>query len=541
MLSSIIAFVIVLGILIFVHELGHFLMAKRFGVGVEKFSLGFGPKLIGKKYGETEYLLSAIPLGGYVKMVGEDPNESLAPEDQHRSFNNQKVSRRFLIVVMGPVSNILFAALIFAGMFMFGYPSGDTTIGWVEKNSPAWEAGLRGGDQILAVDGDPIKLWEQVLKRIEMGQTNPIALEVKRDESIFEVTVQPRMMEGKNLFGEDEEFPDIGIQHHSLAPVVGVSSPDSPAGRAGLKTGDLILSVNDQNVESFPELRRSVYHNLGEEILFEVQREEETVSLPVHLTGSEVRSVQENSDHSLEEIGLFPADLFVRQVVSGSPAEEAGIEVDDRIVEVDGKVVHSFSDLQEIVEEKSGVTLTLKLIRAGEVMTLTMTPEESTKKDELGNKVPVGRIGIVSSFHPKPGPTILVRYNPFTAVIKALVLTWEFTVLIIVSLVKLIQQVIPVETMGGPILIAQLAGQQIQYGILELFKFMALISINLGILNLLPIPILDGGHILFFAIEGALGRPLSMRKRELAQQFGLFLLLSLIIFVTYNDIMRMFG
>jgi regulator of sigma E protease len=541
MFSSVAAFIIVLGILIFVHELGHFLMAKRFGVGVEKFSLGFGPKLIGKRYGETEYLLSAIPLGGYVKMVGEDPSEPLAPEDQHRAFNNQKVSRRFLIVVMGPISNILFAALIFVGMFMFGYPSDDTTIGWVEKNSPAWEAGLRGGDKILAVDGDPIKLWEQILQRIDLSETNPLVLEVKRDESILKVTVQPRLTEGKNLFGEDEKFPDIGIQHHSLAPVIGVSSPDSPAGRAGLKTGDFILAVNDQKVESFPELGRSVFHNLGEEILFEVQREEEKISLSVYLTANELLSIGDNSDRSFEKIGLFPADLFVRQVVSGSPAEEAGIEVDDRIVEIDGKAVHRFSDLQEIVEEKPGVALTLKLIRAGEVMTLTMTPEESTKKDDLGNKVPVGRIGIVSSFHPKPGPTILVRYNPFTALIKALALTWEFTVLIIVSLVKLFQQVIPVETIGGPILIAQLAGQQIQYGILELFKFMALISINLGILNLLPIPILDGGHILFFAIEGVRGRPLSMRKREIAQQFGLFLLLSLIIFVTYNDIMRMFG
>jgi regulator of sigma E protease len=541
MLTSIIAFVVVLGILIFVHELGHFLMAKRFGVGVEKFSLGFGPKLIGKKYGETEYLLSAIPLGGYVKMVGEDPSEPLAPEDQHRAFNNKAVFKRFLIVAMGPISNILFAALIFVGMFMFGYPSDDTTIGWVEKNSPAWEVGLRGGDKILAVDGDPITLWEQLFKRIDLSETNPIALEVKRDGSIFEVTVQARMTEGKNLFGEDEELPYIGIQHHSLAPVVGVSSPDSPAGRAGLRTGDLILAVNDQKVESFPELGRSVFHNLGEEILFEVQRKEEKVSLSVRLTGNELLSVQGNSDHGLEEVGLFPADLFVRQVVPGSPAEEAGIEVDDRIVEIDGKAVHRFSDLQEIVEEKPGVALTLKLIRAGEVMTLTMTPEESTKKDDLGNKVPVGRIGIVSSFHPKPGPTILVRYNPFMALIKALALTWEFTVLIFVSLVKLIQQVIPAETIGGPILIAQLAGQQIQYGVLELFKFMALISINLGILNLLPIPILDGGHILFFAIEGVRGRPLSMRKREIAQQLGLFLLLSLIIFVTYNDIMRMFG
>ena len=541
-LLSIFAFVVVLGVLIFVHELGHFIFAKRFGVGVEKFSLGFGPKLFGKSYGGTEYLISAIPLGGYVKMIGEDPKEPLSPEDQKRSFNNQHVMKRFLIVLAGPAFNLLFAVMVFLGMFMIGYPSDDNTIGWVERNSPAWDAGLRSGDRILAVNGEQIRLWEDLSKRIRDSKAEALSLEVSRESGEFEVKVRPAITEGKNLFGEDEKHPYIGIQHHTLGPVVGLLSPHSAAGRSGFKTGDLVLSVNEQGVNSLPELEKIIMRHLGKSIRFEVERDGKKIPLTVILTEAEVESIREVGDYQvLERLGLAYAELFVRQVTAGSPAEKAGIKVDDLITEIDGKPIFSFAELQEKISGKPGVPVEMKLVRAGVSLTLKVTPNSTTEKDFLGNKVSVGKIGIYSANYPKPGPTILVRYNPFTAFYKALAMTGEFTVLILVSLVKLIQQVIPAETMGGPIMIAQLAGQQIQYGILELFKFMALISINLGILNLLPIPILDGGHILFFAIEGVLGRPLSMKKREIAQQVGLFLLVSLILFVTYNDIMRLFG
>jgi regulator of sigma E protease len=541
MLSSIVAFIVVLGILIFVHELGHFILAKRFGVGVEKFSLGFGPKIIGKKHGETEYLLSAIPLGGYVKMVGEDPKEPLSPEDQERAFNSQSVIKRFWIVFAGPMFNIFFAVVVFWGMFMIGYPSDDTTIGWVKENSPAWEAGLRAGDQILKMNGEETRLWEEVARGIENKGYSPLSLEIRRDESEIVVTVHPKVVEGKNIFGEHEQSPEIGILHQSLAPVIGISSPRSPAGRSGFATGDQVLKVNEQDVATLPDLKQVVYQNLGNEIRFEIEREGKTSSLLLTLSDDELQSFHENSDRILERIGLFSAELFVRKVEPESPADEAGVEAGDRIVEVNGKHMHSFADLQDIISEKAGITVPLKLVRDGEDLSLNVIPEERTEKDILGNKIAVGKVGIYSSYYPKPGPTLLVRYNPITALFKGLVMTWEFSVLILVSLVKLIQQVIPAETLGGPILIAQLAGQQVQYGILELFKFMALISINLGILNLLPIPILDGGHILFFAIEGVRGRPLSIKKREMAQQVGLLLLLSLILFVTYNDIMRIFG
>ncbi len=540
MFASIIAFIVVLGILIFVHELGHFLVAKHFKVGVEKFSLGFGPKLIAKQVGETEYRVSAVPLGGYVKMVGEDPQEPLAPEDRERSFNNQSLLRRFLIVAAGPASNILFAVFVFAGMFMMGYPSEDTTIGLVEQNSPAWEAGIRPGDRVVAVDGGAIRLWEELSRHIRESDGAALSLTMLRDGTERTMSVQPRMTDGKNLFGEKEKLPYLGIQHHTLAPVVGISDPTSPAGRHGFQTGDRIASVNGRKVESLPALERTVSDVLARVLQFDVVRGEKELSLTMSLDDAEVQRFGGDRDGVLEGLGFASADLFVHQVQSDSAAEAAGIAKGDRIVAVAGEQIWSFSRLQEVIGENPGNPLALTLIRQGETLNLTVTPQTAQTKDALGNKVSVGRIGIQSSFYPKPGPTISVRYNPVRASVKALAMTWEITELIMVSLVKLIQQVIPAETIGGPILIAQLAGQQIQYGILELFKFMALISINLGILNLLPIPILDGGHILFFAVEGLMGRPLSMRKREIAQQVGLFLLISLMVFAFYNDLMRVF-
>lgn len=540
MIVSVISFVVVLGILIFVHELGHFLVAKGFRVGVEKFSLGFGPKIIGKKVGETEYQISSIPLGGYVKMVGEDPTEELSASDRERSFNNQSLLRRFLIVAAGPASNILFAILIFMGMFMIGYPSEDSTVGLVERDSAAWNGGIRAGDRILSVNGNVVRLWEEVLKQIQASEGSPLAFEIQRNDQVQGVTVQPNMMERKNVFGEYVEQAVIGISHHTLAPVIGVPDPRSAAGRSGLETGDLVLAVNGQKVERFSQLSDRISMDRRSEIVLEVQRDDKKLSVTLNRLPKDPSGPAEGDGLAMEALGLFSAELFVKRVMEGSPAEESGIEAGDRILEVDGHRILSFAGLQEIISGKASVPVSLRLMRQGDVIDLMVTPEAMVEKDPLGNKVAVGKMGILSAYYPMAGPTISVRYNPVKALQKGLTMTWEITGLILVSLVKLIQQVIPAETIGGPILIAQLAGQQVQYGILELFKFMALISINLGILNLLPIPILDGGHIFFFALEGLMGRPLSMRKREIAQQIGLFLLISLMVFAFYNDLMRVF-
>ncbi|CAG0965437.1 regulator of sigma E protease [Geobacteraceae bacterium] len=349
-MTSIVSAIIVLGILIFVHELGHFIFAKLFGVGVEKFSLGFGPKLIGKKVGETEYLLSAFPLGGYVKMVGEGTDGELTDEEKTRSFAEKTPLRRIGIVVAGPGFNLIFAWLLFIVIFMIGVPAATTKVGEVVKDKPAAKAGLAAGDMVTAVNGKKVVRWDEMAAEIAATKGPSLDIEVKRGTETKIFRIVPETRTGKNLLGE-------------------------------------------------------------------------TVTSPV--------------------------------------------------------------------------------------------------------------IGVVAA-----GETVIDRYPPGEAFSRGSAQTWNVIELTVLSLVKIVERAIPLDTIGGPIMIAKMAGQQAEAGGVSFLAFMALLSVNLGVLNLLPIPILDGGHLVFYLWELVFRRPVSMRAREIAQQVGLALLIGLMVLAFYNDIAR---
>lgn len=350
-------FVLVLGVLIFFHELGHFLAAKYFGVKVLKFSLGFGPKLLGRRVGDTEYVISALPLGGYVKMLGENPDEEeepLSPEDMEKSFSNKHAAKRMGIVAAGPLFNLILALLIFCGFYMAaGVHVMTTAIGQVRENSPASQAGFLEGDIITAVDGQETANWPQLKERIQGNTGQPIEVRVRRGKDHVTLTVTPEISVSHNIFGEEIRSPLIGI------------------------------------------------------------------------------------------------------------------------------------------------------VAAGTFEKVNLTPLE--------------------------------------AVAEGFRKTWEIIELTCLTVVKLIQRVIPMETVGGPILIGQMTGQLAEENWVHLIPFTAVISINLGILNLLPVPVLDGGFIVLLLIELIIGRPLHIKKRELLQKIGVALLVLLMLFVIVNDIKRLLG
>ncbi len=352
MVTTIVSTVVVLGILIFVHELGHFLVAKRSGVTVLRFSLGFGPRLFGVKRGQTDYCVSLIPLGGYVKMLGEDPEEEIDEDLRATSFLLQPVSKRIAIVLAGPFSNFALAIVIFAFIYAFsGIPQLTPEIGSISAGSPAEQAGLQAGDKVAMINGKAIENWDELSGLIEKHGEQPLTLEIDREGALHTVTVTPRVTEVNNIFGEPTKRAVIGI---------------TAAGKISMK----------------------------------------------------------------------PAD-------------------------------------------------------------------------------------------------------PLYAAYYSVVQTWHLSKLFIVTIGKLLEGVVSLKTLGGPILIAQMAGQQASEGMLNLIHFIALISVNLAVLNLLPIPVLDGGHVVLFALEGLIGRPLGPKKVEWAQRAGMLLLLLLMIFVFYNDIMRL--
>ena len=352
MITSFVAAIVVLGFLIIFHEFGHFLVAKRLGVGVMKFSIGFGPKVIGRKVGATEYVVSAIPLGGFVKMVGEDPEEELSEADREISFHHKSVGRRALIVLAGPFANLFFAFLAFSLVFaIYGtrLPSETAKVGDVMEGMPAAQAGLRKGDVVAAVNGTVVDKWDRLSELIRASGGSQLKLTVNRDGAPLDIQVTPTAKPDKNMFGE----------------VVGNA----------------------------------------------------------YLIGIE-RGFDQQDVNPIMAVGMG--------------AQQTG--------------------------------------------------------------------------------------------------WWVKTLLISVG--KMFQGKIPAKDIGGPILIVQAAGQQARLGIEYLLNFMAVISVNLGVLNLLPIPVLDGGHLFFFAIEAILRRPLDIRHREIAQQIGLVLLICMMAFAFYNDIAR---
>ena len=351
LIYSIGAALVGLGLLIVFHEFGHFLFAKLSGVGVLTFSVGFGPKLWKKKIGETEYALSAFPLGGYVKMVGEDPGEEVSPAEIERSFAHKGLLKRIAIVAAGPGFNLLLAVVLLMIVFLFyGVPVLLSQVGGVETGSPADRAGIQKGDVILALNGRAVKEWEELSQGIKQSDGKPLVVQIRRQSKDLTLTIQPMKREGRNIFGEKRDEWIIGI-----------------SSRVSVEKG-------------------------------------------------------------------------------------------------------------------------------------------------------------------KPG----------LAIIKAFQQTYDYAKLTLLALSKMITGEVSPRNLGGPILIAQMAGQQAQEGLGSFLPFVAILSINLGVLNLLPIPILDGGHLLFFLVEMVIGRPVALRHREMAQQVGLFLLMLLMIYAFYNDIARIF-
>jgi len=444
--TTILAFVVVIGLLILIHELGHFIVARLCGVGVERFSIGFGPVLWRVKGKETEYCLSAIPMGGYVKMMGDDENPLEGGKgelvDPAKSFHLKPLLARFGIVFAGPGMNFVLAAVIFAVVFMVvGRPVLPAVLGRVAEDGPAARAGLRLGERLAAVDGRPVQYWHEVLRAVQDGGGRPMGLTVSGPGGERTVTVTPSRITVRDVFGDEREAWDLGAR------------PFTPA-------------------------------TIGE-------------------------------------------------VISGYPAAKAGLKQGDTVTAVEGKPVLSWEDLAETIYKRAGQPTRLEVRRGQEALAVSVVPAAVKDRGPDGKEVEVGRIGI------SPAPTgVHVRSNPVVAVWEGVSRTAEVTALTAVGLYKIVLGQIDRSNIGGPIQIAVAAGEQARQGLPSLAFFTAVISVNLALLNLLPVPMLDGGHLFFFACEAVLGRPLSLRKREVAQQVGFALLMLLMVFAVYNDLAR---
>lgn len=450
-LHIILAAIIVLGPLIAIHEFGHFWVARRLGVKVITFSIGFGPGFLKwRDRAGTTYQIAAIPLGGYVRMADEREGEVPA-EDVPRAFNRQPVWARMAIVAAGPLINLLFAVLLYWIVFLQGVDTLRTVVGRVAPASPAAMAGLQPGDEILSIDGRATPTWEAV--------------------------------------------------SYALIDRMGES-------------GDMTLVVRPDGATA-----------------------ERTLSLALD------RYLSQSGAEPMRSLGFTPyepkVDPVIGEVVAGGAGERQGLLAGDRIVSADGVTTATWLAFVDVVQAHPGKAFPATVERNGQLLALTLTP--AAQRDELGR--PVGKLGIaVADTKISIPPAMIQRldYGPVEAMGKAVEKTGGLIAFTLESLAKMVRGLISVDNLSGPITIAKVAGQSASLGWEALVGFMALLSVSLGVLNLLPIPVLDGGHLVYYAIEGVLGRPLSEKTQMVGLRIGIVLMGSLMLLAIFNDLSRLF-
>jgi regulator of sigma E protease len=543
-LSFLFAFVAMLGVLVFVHEFGHFFVAKLCGVRVVKFSIGFGPPVgIGRlrlrwERGGTEYVIAWIPLGGFVRILGEHAEEDekeIITGDGTDHLGAKPLWQKLAIYFAGPAMNLALPVLIFAGMLAAGMMRPLPVVGSVEPQSPAAEAGFESGDRILSVDGEAVRWWDQVEKAIRSRGDDEIAFRVARGEREVRLPVHIAQRSGIDEFGGVEKRGWVGLGHARLAAKVGIPEADVAALRAGLRPGDLVTAVAGEPVEDWSEFAaRYAAAGTRGELEFQVERGtgdeavESTVRVPA--LGSTTR------------LGVVPATVLITKVSPDSPAERAGLEPGDLILVVDGAPVGSFFNFAETVRTSGGRELRLAYARAGELRETAIAPELIETDTGLGIDEQRYMIGITADAASLPGafePEI--ERNPFVSIPRAVGMTVDQTRTYLRGLGKLLTGEVSRKQLAGPIGIGVIAHNALQQGLEVYLAMMIIISINLGILNLLPIPVLDGGQILLFTIEGVKRSPVSMRTREVFQQVGIAVIVMLMGFAFWNDFSRYWG
>ena len=531
--------IIPLGFIIFIHELGHFYAAKRCGIKVNTFSLGFGPKLIGVQRGETEYRISLLPFGGYVQMEGESPTEQTGAPGE---FASASIGNRAFVVAAGPVVNLLFGLLIYWFVFatginadsarliggLTGLPLGEEEaiqIGWIADDGPGAVGGLMPGDTVISVNGDPISHWAMFQTRIYISANKPLELVVERDGERKVLSVTPD--------AEPSVRGDIGIIRVSsrVETVVGYVEEGSLAAQAGIQVGDQIESINGEKLHNVPYFGYGVWHTS------EDWRNKKYQSL--------YQSINENQEAMMLGIRrgdeTFTVELPVRwhvkaNIQEDSIAQNAGIQGGDMLLSLNGWAVDNatlYSELMTMADR----SIEIGLMRDGNPQKVTLAAEsQSLEVDAEGALFGLAWQTSLSGmeFAAKTAP--LPNYNLYTGFGKGVEATWLTFTTVGRTLQQLVGGEVSPKHLAGPIGIADATSRMFdRVGFSSVLFFIGFISINLCIVNLLPIPIADGGQLLFMAVEKIRGRPMPRKAQEIVQQVSIFLLIALFLYITWFD------
>jgi len=535
---TLLSFALVISVVVFFHELGHLLVGKLVGVKAIRFSIGFGPRLFGFKAGETEYRLSLLPLGGYVKFAGDNPYEEVAPEDRGRGFLEQPPWKKGVIAFAGPAANFVLAIVLYFVLFAAPHQDLAAKVGYVKPRSPAAEAGLRYGDRILRIDGDPVEGWTGLQEKIRAHAGQPLTMEVERGGERKSLRVVPVMHEEANPI-ETVKHGRIGIAASARAAEVTVISPDSPAGRAGVQTFDRVVKLEGEPVANWEQLEQRLSGN-SSPVRLDVLRPEPVAAPGGTLWSEKPVSLSLPAPAAPGAYGLEASDLTLFVVQPGSAADEAGLRRGDRVLAVNGRPAFSWSDEVDAAIKAAGtqqVQVTVR--RDGKEVTAKVTPHLRKDRDEAGVLQDVPDLGASPDLNGfVEAERIWLRFSPPEAARRAVSSTVNYVRLQAIGIARIVTGQISSRAIGGPLMIADVARKAAENGWRELVFTMGVISIVLGLMNLIPVPVLDGFHVLTALIEGIRRRPLSLRFREVANVVGIALLLTLMLYAFRNDAMR---
>ncbi len=531
-------FILLLGGLIFIHELGHFLLAKASGVRVLTFSIGFGPALIKKKWGDTEYKIAAIPLGGFVRMHGDEPGQDVPEEERDVAFNYKPLWKRTLIVLAGPVFNLLLPFFVFFFMFLTYSDLLPAYIGAVTPGGPAWEAGIRPGDVITRMDGDEISYWWEMQARVNdsIGQELEVTVARGDQEKSFKVT--PEEAEVVLLKHVDlvQKEGRIQVTQVYVEPVVGVGAAGA-AFAAGLRNWDRVLRIDGETVKTYAELERELA-KAKKPVILDVLREVPRGNVAHGLFNELGDPLQITLDPAAGDLQMWDAEMVIHSVDEETVAAELGLKSGDRILTVDGKSYPLWMIMEAELAALVASEHDIVWFDGAKEQTGTFSLAPKMEKGEFNEDRQIVVFGAHNHSRidiPDPIPNDSRLYY-------ALRETWIDTLgaykVTFASVGGLIVGKVPIKEMGGPILIYDMASKTEKHGWPFFFNLMAWLSISLGIINLFPIPILDGGHLFFFAIEAVTRREVPLKIRQIAAYIGLFLILLLMVVVFKNDIAR---
>ncbi len=529
-LYSVLGFIVAIAILVTVHEFGHFWVARRCGVKVLRFSVGFG-KPIWKhtsKVDGTEYVLALIPLGGYVSMLGEADNTKDQINDKNRdqAYNEKRVSRRMAITLAGPAANFIFAIFAFWVLYMMGIPGIEPKVADVLPDSIAWKAGFRAGDNIVEVDGEKAQTWNMVRFRILTALVRQERIELKSmSKNNMEKKLALDFSKAKYFLGPDSRSPLYYTGFKVALPsTIAFVAAGSAAEKAGLKPGDKVVTLDNKAISTFQEMWPILYKNAGTSIYMQVRRQGQLLSLKI---------TPKKSDRIIGLIGVKPEknSTVIQEVMSGDPAEKAGVLVGDKVVKINGLPINVFQDMQKIIYKKAGTPIVVELSRNGRVVRLNVIPKKYTLKTSTG-----GLIGVSAS-----RSTTKESYGFFDALAVGGLKTWDMSLLTFQVFGKMITREASAKNVSGPFTIADVAGRAAKRGLDWYIYILAIISLSLGVINLLPIPVLDGGHFMFQLVELVTGKPVSDTIKMVGMAIGLGLILMLMSLAFYNDFQRFFG